>query len=61
MGRGQAISLVEKYDPVKPRDIHRWLEYAGMTMEEFDSIADTFRDPRVWRWEDGKWAKDSIR
>jgi imidazoleglycerol phosphate synthase cyclase subunit len=60
MGRGQAISLVQKYDPVKPRDIYRWLEYAGMSMEEFDSIADTFRDPRVWRWENGKWAKDSI-
>jgi hypothetical protein len=33
-----------------------------MTEEEFDAIADSFRDPRVWvKGEDGEWVKDSIR
>lgn len=60
MSRGQAIQTVNHYDPIKPRDIRRWLDYVGMTEEEFDRIADTFRDPRVWRMEDGCWVRDSL-
>jgi imidazoleglycerol phosphate synthase cyclase subunit len=60
MGRGQAIELVNRYDPVKPSDLKRWLDYVGMTEDEFDRIADTFRDPRVWRWEEGKWRRDEL-
>lgn len=59
MTREQALALVAHYDPVKPRDLKRWLEYVGMTEDEFDRIADTFRDPRVWRREDGQWTKDA--
>ena len=59
--REQGIELVRKYDHVKPRrDLERWLEYVGMTEQEFDHIADTFRDPRVWRKEKGAWVKDNI-
>ena len=47
--RARAIEMVRRYDHVKPRDLERWLAYVGMTEEEFDAIADTFRDPRVWR------------
>jgi N-acetyl sugar amidotransferase len=63
MTRDEAIAMVEKYDHVKPRrDLERWLEYVGMTEEEFDEIADTFRDPRVWAKDSsGDWIKDSIR
>lgn len=60
MTRDEGIELVRKYDSVKPRDLKRWLEYVDMTEEEFDRIADTFRDPRVWRWEDGEWRKDNL-
>ena len=53
--------MVRKYDHVKPRrDLERWLDYVGMTEEEFDATCDTFRDPRVWRIEDGRWFKDNI-
>ena len=31
-----------------------------MTNEKFWKIADTFRDPRVWRIKDNKWFKDNI-
>ena len=61
MTREQGIEMVRKYDHVKPRrDLARWLEYVGMTEEEFDATCDTFRDPRVWRIEDGQWVKDNV-
>ena len=60
MDRSRAIELVNQYDPVKPRDLYRWLEYVGMTMNEFDRIADTFRDPRVWWMDRAKWQKDYL-
>lgn len=60
MSRGQGVDLVRKYDHVKPRDLQRWLEYVGMEENEFDKIADTFRDPRVWRKVDGEWQKLNI-
>lgn len=60
MSRAQAIELVNRYDPVKPSDLKRWLEYVGMSEAEFDRIADTFRDPRVWRMENGAWRRDVL-
>ncbi|WP_085906803.1 N-acetyl sugar amidotransferase [Kiloniella majae] len=57
MGRDEAIQKVNHYDPVKPSDLKRWLEYVDMSENDFDSIADTFRDPRVWWIEDGKWKR----
>ncbi len=59
--RQQGIEMVRKYDHVKPRrDLERWLEYVGMSEDEFDETADTFRDPRVWELEDGKWHKENL-
>ena len=61
MSREEGIEMVRKYDHVKPRrDLERWLEYVGMTEDEFDATCDTFRDPRVWRIKDGRWHKDNI-
>jgi len=58
MTRAEGLALVRRMDPVKSSDLNRWLDYVGMTEEEFDSIADTFRDPRVWRMEQARWTKD---
>jgi len=60
MTRQEGIELVRRYDPVKPRDLERWLTYTGMTEREFDRIADTFRDPRVWWRENGEWKRHEI-
>jgi hypothetical protein len=61
MTREKGIEMVRKYDHVKPmRDLGRWLEYVGMTEEEFDYASDGFRDSRVWRIEGGQWVKDNI-
>ncbi|HEY9688084.1 MAG TPA: N-acetyl sugar amidotransferase [Coleofasciculaceae cyanobacterium] len=59
--REEGIELVRQYDHVKSRDLLRWLEYVNMSEDEFDRIADTFRDPRVWeKNEDGEWVKENI-
>jgi N-acetyl sugar amidotransferase len=61
MTRDEGIAMVRKHDHVKSRDLSRWLKYVGMTEEEFDRIADSFRDARVWRrGPGGEWVKDNI-
>ena len=61
MSREEGIEMVRKYDHVKPmRDLRRWLDYMGMTEQEFDRIADSFRDPRIWWIEGGQWWKQNI-
>jgi N-acetyl sugar amidotransferase len=61
MTRDEGVEMVRRYDHVKPRrDLERWLDYVGMSEEEFDAIADSFRDPRVWRQENGEWTKDNL-
>lgn len=60
MSRDEGIELVRRMDHVKSRDLYRWLEYVGMSEKEFDRIADTFRDPRVWRKVKGEWVKDNL-
>jgi N-acetyl sugar amidotransferase len=58
--RQQGVELVKKHDHIVSQDLYYWLNYVNMSEDEFWSIADTFRDPRVWWIEDGKWYKDNI-
>ena len=61
MTREEGIEIVKKMDPIKSKDLQRWIKYVGWTEEKFDAVADTFRDPRVWwKTEDGKWIKDNL-
>ncbi|WP_293750834.1 N-acetyl sugar amidotransferase [uncultured Paraglaciecola sp.] len=60
MTREEGIEMVRKYDAVVSSDLFYWLDYVGMTEQEFWEIADSFRDPRVWWIENGKWWKDNI-
>lgn len=60
MSRDEGIEMVRKYDAVVSSDLHYWLDYVDMSEDEFWSIADLFRDPRVWWIEDGLWYKDNI-
>jgi hypothetical protein len=60
MDRDRAIELVNHYDPIKPSDLNRWLKYVDMTENEFDAIADTFRDPRVWRRKFEHWIREEL-
>jgi hypothetical protein len=60
MTREEGIEMVRKYDHIISDDLDHWLNYVEMDKEEFWSIADTFRDPRVWWIQDGEWCKDNI-
>ncbi|MBK9478937.1 MAG: N-acetyl sugar amidotransferase [Bacteroidetes bacterium] len=61
LNRDTAIEIVRKMDPIKSKDLQRWLTYVDWTEEKFDAVADSFRDPRVWwKTEDGRWQKDNL-
>lgn len=60
MTRDEGIKIIKKMDPIKPKDLKRWLKYVGWTESEFDKVADTFRDPRVWWIKNNHWWKDNI-
>ncbi len=60
MTREQGIEMVRKYDHVVSQDLYYWLEYVGMSEDEFWATADKFRDARVWWIQDGQWWKDNI-
>jgi len=60
MTREDAINEIKKRDHVRPKDLERWLKYVNMEEDEFNIIADSFRDPRVWWIEGGHWWKDNI-
>lgn len=60
MTRDEGIDIIKKYDAVKPGDLKRWLDYVGMKEEEFDNIADQFRDKRVWKIKNDLWYKQDI-
>ena len=60
MTREEGIEMVKKYDHIVSSDLDYWLKYVGMKESEFWEISDTFRDPKVWWIEDGKWYKENI-
>ena len=61
MTRDRGIELVKKYDHVKPKkSLNYFLEMTNMKEEEFDFIADRFRDERVWWIENNIWYKNNI-
>jgi len=62
MTREQGIELVMQYDHVRPHDLDTWLEFAGMTEQEFMSHVDPYRESSIWKQdENGRWVvKDTI-
>lgn len=58
--RNEAIKEILKRDHIKSRDINRWLKYVGWSEEEFDKVADSFRDPSVWWIKGNEWCKLDI-
>tara|TARA_A200000113_G_C8863685_1_gene354122 strand:- start:659 stop:1873 length:1215 start_codon:yes stop_codon:yes gene_type:complete len=60
MSREEGIYEVMKRDHIKSKDLNRWLSYVNMTENDFDKIADTFRDKRVWFIKDGYWYKNNL-
>lgn len=57
LSRDEGVKIVLKRDPIKSNDLRRWLEYTGWTENEFDNVADQFRDPNVWWIRGNEWCK----
>lgn len=49
MSREEAISLCQKYDPVKPSNLTTFLNWLDMSEAELFSTIDNFRDPSIWK------------
>ena len=60
MTRNQGIEMVRQYDHIVSSDLYHWLDYVNMGEDEFWRIADTFRDPKIWKIKNGEWWKDNI-
>ena len=60
LSRDEGVKIVLQRDPIKSKDLKRWMNYTGWTENEFDSIADTFRDHRVWWIKNNEWCKRDI-
>ena len=54
--RDEGIALVKRFDGELPRRYFpEFLDYIGMTEKEFTEIVDSFRDPHLWKQENGEW------
>jgi N-acetyl sugar amidotransferase len=56
MTREEGINLVQQYCTQEPDDMSKFLEWVGMTKEEFLSCIWNRRDPLIWKkGDDGNW------
>jgi hypothetical protein len=54
--RDEGINLVKKYDNEFPiKYFKEFLEYIGITEEDFFSTIDRFRSPHLWEKKKKKW------
>ena len=60
MDRKKGIEYVKKLDHKIPSDLKIWLNYTGIKEKDFWKKADTFRSPKVWWINKGRWVKDNI-
>jgi N-acetyl sugar amidotransferase len=56
MTREEGMEMVARYDHVRPRSLDVYLEFLGMTEEEFEAAVEPMRDPAIWRRDvHGRW------
>ena len=54
--REEGVRLVKRYDQEFPKKYFKdFLEYIGLTEDEFHDTVDRFRSPHLWMYEDGEW------
>ncbi len=54
--REEAVALVKKYDQEFPqRFFSEFIEYIGVTADEFHATVDKFRSPHLWEKTGNKW------
>ena len=56
MTREEGIALVQRYDAVRPSSLDLYLDFLGISEEEFEAAIEDQRDPEVWeKGPDGRW------
>lgn len=61
MSREEAIDLVEQWDPKRPDSLDFYLDFLGITEEEFMDAIEPMRDDRIWEKQGGVWQRtDSV-
>ncbi len=56
MTREEGIAKVMKHDPARPADLDLYLDFVGITEEEFEQTVDHLRDTSIWEKDaDGNW------
>ena len=64
--REDAVTLVKKYEEIVPSQLGTFLDWVGMSEEEFYNCVNKFRDPKIWQKSkagpnSGRWVKtDSV-
>ncbi len=54
--RDEGVALVQKFDQEFPQKYFRdFLDYIGITKEEFHAACDRFRSPHLWKRDGGQW------
>lgn len=62
MTREEGIKLATEYDPVRPKSLDVYLDFLGMTEQEFEDSIEHMRDLDIWEKDgNGIWrTKDSV-
>lgn len=55
MKRSETLSLAKQLDSTLPNDLSRWLGYTQISKNLFFLLANFFRSPNVWTYENGAW------
>jgi hypothetical protein len=54
--REEGVSLVRRYDGEFPqKNFKTFLEYTGLSEEQFHAAVDAWRSPHLWEKKDGRW------
>jgi hypothetical protein len=57
MSQEEAIDLVEQLNPERPDSLDFYLDFLGITEEEFMDAIEPMRDDRIWEKQDGEWQR----
>ncbi len=61
LARDEAIGIIATGgDQTPTADIEAFADFAGITVERFHAIADTFRNPAIWQRDGGVWKMDGF-
>lgn len=61
MTREEGIAMVNRYDSNTPSSLKPYLEFMGITEEEFYALIEPMRDLNIWEKKEGKWVmKDCV-